>query len=137
MDFLEEYTPKVATESRQRLTVLYPSITSRVAGKTTGGGKRSLMCPQWVLTEGSVRSQVVQFSMLRIHRTLCSLSSYLEYRRVCHQATAGESHLSSKSVVPLRDKPSSTRVRLDNLKYFQYYFHLYSLKGVKSFRLKV
>ena len=56
---------------------------------------------------------------------------------ICHQATAGESHLSSKSVVPLRDKPSSTRVRLDNLKYFQYYFHLYSLKGVKSFRLKV
>ena len=32
------------------LTVLYPSITSLVAGNTTGGGYMSLMCPQWVRT---------------------------------------------------------------------------------------
>ena len=32
------------------LTVLYPSITSLVAGKTTGAGNISLMWPQWVRT---------------------------------------------------------------------------------------
>ena len=90
------------------LTVLYPSITSLVAGNTTGGGNISLMCPQCVRTckikfvgwlqliisdycsenqilwgthtEGSVSSQVVQFSIFRMHLTLCSLSSYLELK---------------------------------------------------------
>ena len=104
------------------LTVLYPSMTSLVAGNTTGGGKRSLMWPQWVLTEGSVISQVDQFSMLRTHLTLCSLSSYLttDKVQVIYSWSTGP-YLSSNSVVPLSERPSSTRVRLDNLEYIDLY----------------
>ena len=80
-----------------------PTITSLVAGSTLGAGNFSWMYPQWLCDSASLSRHAVQFSMLRMHRTLCS-SRCSSFSR------------NSNKEVPFKLCPLSTTLLLDNLK---------------------
>ena len=83
-------------------TCLCPTMTSRVAGCTFGAGNFSWMYPQWLCARASLSRHAVQFSMLRMQRTLCSRCSSFSRN--------------SNNEVPFKLCPLSTTLRLDNLK---------------------